>query len=245
MHQQMSVARRLAATAPDPFFSSVTSLMSFRGRNNDLAPLVDLIAGNTWTLTNGGYNQGIFNAGAEATASFPTGSEIQPNFLFDLAYMVSNTSANFAFGSGSYTVDCWLARTLVAGNQCLFDNRTAVNQGIAIYISVAGDGKLTLANSAAILASSAFAIPSGTFVHIEIGHDVISGNSFGFINGTLVFTVADVRTLPTSTAANWGNNYIAGSQPVRSMYLNNARITVGVCRHTANFSPPFAPFPNF
>ena len=60
------------------------------------------------------------------------------------------------------------------------------------------------------------------------------------INGALEFTVSDARNLAASTSIILGGNYL-GSQYYAG-WLDEVRITKGVARYTANFTPDTVPF---
>lgn len=156
----------------------------------------------------------------------------------------AGASTAFGFGSGDYTVEGWLYQANQTVDRCIFDNRDEVTEGIAIYASASGadkDRRLILANNAAIIAGTATTqFPINTWTHWAVCR--ASGTVRGFISGVEVWSVVDSRTLASTASVTIGANYATGQEFVGS--LDEIRITKGVARYTANFTPPDAPFPD-
>src|SRR5574337_107849 len=210
----------------DPYWSNVVSLLHFDGTNgSQIFP--DEVSGNTWTPSaNAKLSTTAFKFGS--ASFYPTGG----------GWIKSQNSTLFGFGANDYTVEGWVIGGLT-DDRCMFDNRSSVNQGIAVYSSTGGN-HLAVANNSAVLATGVTALPSGVFVHYAISRK--SGIIYGFIGGVLQFTVNDARVLASSTACYYGSNYLTSQQFAYN--LDECRITNGIARYTANFTPPTAPFPN-
>lgn len=213
----------------DPYWSNVSSLLRFDGSFADEKGIVWANTGATIATSSPAPK---FGSGCGAFPGSPSPTYIQ-----------SPVSAAFGFGGGDFTVEGWLYASATTGDLCLFDNRTASNPGIAIYSCVSsgpGIGKLCYANNSIVQANSATSVPLNAWVHWALTR--ASNTVRGFLGGNLEFTTSETRTLASSAAAFYGASHVAG-QPMKG-FLDNCRITKGIARYTANFTPPTMTFPN-
>lgn len=81
--------------------------------------------------------------------------------------------------------------------------------------------------------------------HIEFGFD--GRNGYVFLDGVLEGTIADTTGwINTGPYVTLGRELVIGFDNFRlgmRGYIGGTRITGGVCRHTASFTPPSVPFP--
>ena len=84
------------------------------------------------------------------------------------------------------------------------------------------------------------AVSTGQWYHVAL---VRNGNTF---NGYLDGVSGSSTTSSASIGANSTNGAFFGAQATSNFngYLDDIRITKGVARYTANFTPPTAAFPN-
>jgi hypothetical protein len=158
-------------------------------------------------------------------------------------YLISNSSTIdlYAFGSGDFTIEMWLYVSVLpsAGTYNVFyDSRTP--DGAYPTITLKGSTVVYYANSADRITSSS--ISATTWYHIAVCR---SGTSTKlFINGTQEGSTYTDSTVYLNTAGRpvigAANN---GTSPFNG-YIDDLRITKGVARYTANFTPPTAAFPN-
>ena len=156
------------------------------------------------------------------------------------------SSEDFTLGSsGTYTVELWFyasgAQSSFAVLASTFDNfNTAFtsrwglvinNVGRLVWYDSAGSGPGSL--------SSLAAINTDQWNHVAItgsGSTVtmwLNGMSQGTMSGGRVYTTTSSLKVGYVTAAAYFNGYI-----------DDLRITKGIARYTANFTPPTAPFPD-
>lgn len=224
-----------AGGATDPYWANVVALLHFDGTNGSTT-FTDSKGLHTWTAAGSAVlftsEKKFGTASGDFRASGGT-------------YITTTSHADFGFGTGDFTIEGqnFYSPGTSGVFQCMFDNRSASNEGIGIYN---GDSSshpyLDAYNASSIIASSS---TSGNFGFGVWDHWAVtraSNTLRGFINGTQVFSITDSRTYASSAQPYIGNSY-ALSQPSRSL-LDEIRITKGVARYTANFSPPTAPFPN-
>ena len=153
---------------------------------------------------------------------------------------IAETSGSFTFGTGDFTIEFWVYPTNLTGLTILADWRTAAGGALrpTIYQS---DSNLYLYESDNRI-TGASALATGVFQHIALCKG--SNSTRLFVNGTQVgSTYADTTSY---IAPESGSIYIGGLLGTFSTagYIDDLRITKGVARYTANFTPPAAPFPD-
>jgi len=159
-------------------------------------------------------------------------------------YLTLPVNNSFSFDA-DFTIECWVYYSSSA-IQVIFDARNG--DALTNYaLSLNASDKLLFVYSASTLAS-ATSVPKNQWVHVAVTR--ASQTIRLFING-----VVDANTLVLAGAINaasfpsigGGRNTISDS--VTGYYLNgyldDLRITKGVARYTANFTPPTLPFPDF
>jgi len=209
----------------DPYFSSVVALLHFDGAD----------ASTTFTDVKGHTFTAVGNAQIDTAQSKFGGA----SGLFDGTgdYVTSVSSADFGMGAGDYTIEGWVYQPGATDNHQLCDTRLG-GQGVGLYTASVSGTKLRLTNNTGILATSTNTIPINTWTHVAIAR--ASGTVKGFIDGAEGFSVSDTRALASSTQIRFGASSTAGQLYVG--HLDEWRITVGLARYTANFTPPDAPF---
>jgi hypothetical protein len=156
-------------------------------------------------------------------------------------YLKSASNPQFIL-SGDFTIEAWVYPNSTAANfvvVCLGDSYTST--GLELYAgSAVLDWRVFSDNASKIDSSTAYA--SGAWVHLAVVRS--SGVVTLYVNGT-----AEGSTWST-TATFSGNLLVAGelyngstSSPTNG-YIDDLRITKGVARYTANFTPPTAAFPD-
>jgi RHS repeat-associated protein len=233
-----------AVGGADPFFSSTKLLLHFdaaEGTNTfvDRSPSARTHATSTLThdtsVPKYGTASGLFNALGKKLSYTP--------------------GADFNFGSGNFTIETWAYFTGASTDRIYLygDCDSACNgaqvalarytsgQNLAVVVSAAGTSYLM----------SGSVIASNTWVHIALAR---SGDTVRlFLNGNVDATVAlpagTVLRTPTGspTVGQVGSySYSYGGTYGTTMMgrLDEFRITKGVARYTAAFTPPAAAFPD-
>lgn len=236
----MSTLRRLllagggGAPATDPYFAYVSLLLHGDGADGSTSILDSSLYGHTVTP---------HGAAAISTAANKYGGA-SIAMLNSGDYLSLANHPAFGLSSGDFTIEGWYDRNASSGTRCLFDNRTASNQGCAVYVSTPASANALAYynNDASISLTAAPGFSLGTFVHWAV---VRQGTTiYGYMGGVMVFTGTDARTLASATTCFIGDNYLAPSQPVQA-YGEEIRITRGLCRYPngTTFTPPTAAFP--
>ena len=150
---------------------------------------------------------------------------------------------NFRFGTGDFTLEFWLWRSsgVNMNTRMVISCWTTNGWGILFDGSQQISFSIPSGGSLANVVRDPSTFPSNEWVHVAVSRQ--TGTSRLFINGALVASAADANNyvatatvrIGTLDGANW--NFVG--------YLDDFRITKGVARYTANFTPPTAPLPDF
>ena len=218
------------ANASDPFFANVISLLHF-----DSVVTADQIPARTWTITDSAIVSTTIKKFGAGGASPITG-------------MKADDSSDWAFGTGAYTFESWVYfLTSPAGTlQAIISNYDSGGGGGGY----AGIGLLynntQLAfysgTGASEIANFPWAPAATTWYHVAICR---SGTSLRcFIDGTQIGSTITDSTNVVVTRGPWLGKFATAFSFNLHGGLDDVRVTKGVARYTANFTPPTAAFPD-
>lgn len=220
---EQSVAKRAGiwpTAGGDPYWSDVSLLLRMDGSNGSTT-FTDL-SSNAHTITVGG------NAQVTTTSpKFGTGA-----LLLDGAgdYLQTPAHSSFAFGTGDFTVECWVYPNSVSDNDGLFTIGAQLHTNVYQSNWTAG--------TAGSSGSGFGAATAGSWQHFAITR---SGSTIRlFIDGTQLSSLSDSTNL-TSNQLFIG--YYYDSSFAWDGKIDEFRVTKGVARYTANFTAPVAAFP--
>lgn len=228
---EQSVAKRAgiwpSTPATDPNFANVSLLLHADGTNGstsftDFSPIAH-------TLTTNG------NAQVSTTSpKFGTGSLLLDGSGDDLSIPASTS---LAFGTGSFTMEAFIKIT--AFQNCYIFGQRAFG---GFHMGVLADGRfLGITPALNSIAEPSVSMVEGTWYHVAFTRDA-SSNIRIFVDGVL-------RNSNTSSEDGnaTGTSYV-GQTGINDRYFygrfDELRITKGVCRYTADFTPPTAAFPD-
>jgi len=218
------------AAATDPNFANVTLLLHMDGSNGSTT-FTDKSSGNLTSTVSG-------NAQISTTQSKFGGAS--GYFDGNGDWITFSSSTAFAFGTGPFTVEFWIwwsgnisgtPWVGVMGSHNGSANWFAVfmnSSGITHYIRTLFPTPVTLA--------------SQQWVHFASTRDS-SGVCRLFLNGVLQNTGTDTGDVGGSIGWRVGDEFTPGRPPFEG-YIDDLRITKGVCRYTANFTIPSSAFPD-
>lgn len=160
----------------------------------------------------------------------------------------NNSSTNMTFGTGDFTIEAWIYPTSFTGQtnvNMIIDFRPLSTNGayVCFYLALTtGYPILTVSNSNVITGTTAPTL--NAWNHIALTR---SGTSTRvFINGN---QTGSTYTDSTNYLGSVGRPIIGATgffapADYFTGYMDEIRITKGVARYTANFTPPTSPFPN-
>jgi hypothetical protein len=158
-------------------------------------------------------------------------------------YTTAVNSSAFSFGAGDFTIEGWVYFTTLGTNNPVFDISTGgaspTHQIILDFRTGASTSKMFGYIDGVSAASTTTTVATGTWYYVALTR---SGTTVrGFLNGTQELTFTSSANLSGSYFVGIGQ-YVAGVGNDAG-YLDDIRITKGVARYTANFTPPTATFP--
>ncbi len=141
--------------------------------------------------------------------------------------------ADFGFGTGDFTMECWLRRTSTpASDQQVIDLRPSGSTNGMMYINSVG--KLEYYNGSPSGGGGALSVTVNTAFHMALSRN--SGTLKGFQGGSQQFSVAMAGDFTSARACRVFANFAGTAGFVGN--ANMIRLTKGAGRYTANFTPP-------
>jgi len=174
--------------------------------------------------------------GSTAQAKFASSKSMYFDAVGD--YISIPVDEVYGFGTYDWTIETWLYCTKTGGFNAIFDTRVgtgtqAGNFGIGMY----NTGRVQLF-SGGIFYYPTDTLSFNTWQHLAVVKN--SGTTTMYFNGTAASsTYSDSRDYGSSQPVQIGkddttSNYFGG-------YMQDFRISKGLARYTANFTPPTAP----
>ena len=215
----------------DPNFSSVISLVHFDGVNGATA-FTD-VKGNV--ITNDG-------GATITTASGYGGSEAYFNGV--------GSGIRIALGAAGVLGSAWTIEAFLTpetfGDGCFFFNMEATSNQNYLYLQTNTNGSVAgFYIDGGIPASAAGVMVVGTRKHFAVCRD--GGVLRVFVAGVLATSVTKTFPADPTGTVQFRPNRLHNLNFNGSRYqgkMDDIRITKGVARYTANFTPPTAPFPD-
>ena len=255
--QQNSFVGAAYNGSSNPFYGYISNLRIVKGTavytSNFTPPTAPLTAITNTSLLLLTANAGIYDNAVQNDLETVGNAQISTtvkkygtgSLAFDGAgdYLIPSTANLGAFGTGDFTIECWVYFNSVGTNQVLLDFRAAsADVAPALYLgSSAINWYVTGANR--ITTST---LTATTWYHVAVTR--ASGSTKVFINGTQGgSTYADTNSYVGKSARPWIGALADGTGPPIDLngYIDDLRITKGIARYTANFTPPTAAFPNY
>lgn len=169
-------------------------------------------------------------------------------------WIAAPDNVEFSFGTGDFTIEAWvwLDSTVNPSRPDSFKTVTIFSTGsssandcsFAIYgnTSTAGVGLELYQASPSIAFNVAATVATNTWVHVAW---VRSGTTiYGFVNGTRYTLGTTSASIASSVAPKIGAANSSGFTNQFKGYIDDFRVTKGIARYTANFTPPTAAFPD-
>ena len=209
---------------------------------------LDGVNGSTTFVDSSPYNHiGSLNGVTIGTAQSKFGGASAQFSVFGAIQIPA--SLDWELGLNNFTVDWWEYRTVATANCTVIarDGVSAPANGVVPWIFGYNDGaNLRAYVQSAITWDMLNAVDMGTIVLNAWSHRAItrSGNTFRtFKDGALIATVTSSLAIAVAnTALTIGQQGNAGSGSTFQGFIDELRISKGIARWTANFTPPSAPY---
>ncbi len=222
-----------AAQATDANFKQVALLLHGDGTNGSQNNTFLDSSTNNFTITrNGNTTQGTFTP-------FSQDAGYWSNYFPTASYLTVATNAAFTYGTGDFTIECWVYLTTTGAIQYIIDQRNSgtANAVIpAIYVSASNVLTYFVSNAAQITGTTTLA--ANAWYHVAVARSSTSTKMF--LNGVQEGSTysdsnnyAASRVVINSNAATAGN-YLVG-------YTSNVRLIKGTAVYTSAFTPSTTP----
>lgn len=224
------IYQRQNAWIGDANFDSVSLLLHMDGSN-----------GST-TFTDSSKNALAVTANGNAQISTAQSKFGGASAAFDGTgdYLVLTHNNILSIESGDFTAEAWVYRNASGALHNIINKRISTPaSGYGWRINANNTLQFFFLGGSSITSTST--VSASSWVHLAVTR---SGNTVRqFIDGTLDATTATFSSGTSNTQElRLGIDELAGDG--FNGYIDDLRITKGVARYTANFTPPSAPFPD-
>ena len=172
-------------------------------------------------------------------------------------YLKIDPDAELAFGTGDFTVEFFVFQAVAQSPATISIRVMApaigvnVTGGFQLWIPAIGSGdpntnaiSLARPDGLGYIVSTVSPVSDGAWHHVAFARS--SGTSRSFFDGVLKMSAADVNDYSAATTSGLmlGGRADLNASAFFAGYLDDIRITKGVARYTADFTPPAAAFPD-
>ena len=154
------------------------------------------------------------------------------------------TSPVYAFGTGNFTVEAWLY-TNTNKTQIVIDTGTTSGSTTGLQVALNSSGYPYFVISNSVVLTSSIIVNTTTWTHVAWVRN--SGTITVYVNGVSGGSTSNTTNisdtgLTIGTPNDWRNT---SSSFHFDGYIDDLRITKGLARYTANFTPPTAALPTY
>jgi hypothetical protein len=215
-------------TPVDPQFTSVSLLLHGNGANGSTTIVDSSSSPKTVTA--------VGNAQISTAQSKFGGASIAFDGNGD--YLNITPGTDFAFGTGDYTVECWLYIGSQTSSGFVFDFRNGSSSHMACYYTGTNSPLYFYSNNGGRITSANW--PTGVWTHFALSRSGTTAKMFldGSQTGS---SYTDAHSYGSPSTVRIGTSDTTGA--FFNGYIDDLRITK-YARYTANFTPPTAPFPD-
>jgi len=162
--------------------------------------------------------------------------------LFDGTGDWLTASLPSAIGTGDFTLESWIYINSLASSAplcCLGDD--FASSGLLVFITTGGRIG-AYGNDASIATGSTEIVSTGAWTHLAVTR---AGSSLKlFVNGINDGTATNSANLSNVITQVGRELYNTATGAQLNGYIDDLRITTGIARYTASFTPPAAAFPD-
>lgn len=219
-------AFKQAASATDPYFSSVVLLM--HGENN--------------LLDSSSKNRTITTVGTVTTPTTQPLMGVRSIYFSGFGNRLKiDSTADFTFGTSDFTIECIIYLTGGSGtDRALFDFRPNEKISPFTFFIDRKTNKLAMWDGT-FYGGTGSLISLNTTYHIAFVR--YSGVITAYTNGVSQWTISTAKNFSSSYPLGIAGNYETGTSNLIG-YIDEYRITKGIARYTSNFTPPTSQFPD-
>ena len=224
-----------AAPQNDPYYTNVNLLCHFDGASGTVTSVTD----------NSLYSNTVAVGGTPqySTTTFRYGTaSLQINGTVGRYLQVPRSPAN-AFGGSDFTIEFWFNPTTLTGQQRLLE---ANNNGYVWSVGISSDSPTRLhfmVNNPGVALTGTTTLATGTWYHVAIVRNKTTLSLY--VNGNLDTTALITGTIDGGIATTYYIGTDSTLSATMNGFLDDLRVTNGIARYLANFTPSQFAFPNF
>lgn len=222
------------STGGDPYWSNVVALLHMDGTNGSTS-FPDQ-TGKVWTIAGAGFTVSTSSSqfGQSAVESAGTNS-----------YISTPSTSDFAFGTDPFTIEFWANLTILPSSffKVVLGNWSSGAANSPWCLFYATSGVLQFQMGSSVVASPTSTYTSNSWHSVAITRDISSTVRI-FYDGNIVASGTVTDNCTSTTPLRIGANNTASTDRW-SGFIDEVRITKGICRYTTNYIPATAPFPNY
>jgi hypothetical protein len=223
----------------DPNFKNTTLLLQADGVGNGFQNNTFLdSSSNGFPITRfGNTTQGTFTPFSEAPGSWST------SFNGSNQKIAGVAGANFAYGTGAFTVEAFVYTTGSASSQIIFSQTVSGTNYFLLQITTTNKLEFIYATSGGgTQVTSISNISLNTWTHIAAVRQGTGTNQFAlYINGVNVVTSTVAQDFTSTSLAPTIGDYTHATQLPFAGYISNLRVIKGQALFTGSFNPSTAP----
>lgn len=197
-------------------------------------------------FTNGGIFDNSANIDLQTVGNAQISTSVKKYGTGSMAFdgtgdwLIAPDSINLQFGSSSFTIECWVYLSSTGVAQGLIAKGSSTTGWL---LSVNSSNQVSFTDTSTAITSTG-ALSASTWYYIAVVRTGTSTNQTKiYINGTNDGTGTSATTFNQTNSLYVGADRTGGSN--LNGYIDDLRITNGVARYTANFTPPTAAFPDY
>ena len=222
----------------DPYFEYTTLLLPGNGTNGAQNNTFLDGSTNNFTITrNGNTTQGTFSPFSQTGwGNYFEGVGFNDNITVP-------SSATLGFGTGDFTIECWVYNTAYTGTNNIFVDFRSASADVQPCIYVTNAGVVAyFTNNANRITSSSSVLNLNQWYHVALARSgtttklFVNGNQVGsdYTDTNNYGTPGSNRPMFAGNGTGAGDSYFAG-------YISNLRVTKGRAVYTGAFTPPTTP----
>ena len=214
----------------DPYYANVALLLHGDGTDGsttivDNSPLPKTVS--------------VFGNARIATAQSKFGGS---SLYFDGSgdYMTIPSGAGVIIGRGDFTIEAWVRWDSISAYRRLVSttNGAFTSTSFCLRLNNSNNIGVFFGNTGYTSSST---VTTGTWYHLAVVRK--AGAVTLYINGVSAMTATDSMNI-SDPIQYIGGYYTVGPAEYHNGYIDDLRITVGVARYTAAFTPPAQAYPN-
>ena len=230
------VTLKKESVAADPYYNNVSLLLHGDGANGSTTIVDSSPTPKTVTAFGDAQISTAQSKFGGASIAFDGGGD----------FLSAGASSDFVLGTADFTVECWARISFTQYGTIVTMTDTDVgittDEWLLGFSNTTNQMSFAINNSGQAIVGANYSSYLNTWTHIAACR---SGSTLRlFFNGVQQASVTNTTNFSANKTLFFGRRYTNSSvHGSLNGYIDDFRITKGVARYTANFTPPTAPFP--